>query len=214
MSIRIPNDKQRQIVKDNPSAAATKYYDITLENASVLISFFVRSVSGTIDVTVESYNDSAAEFVEIIAFPQISAPTTNLLLKKASVAMDNCRVKVVYTAACDFTIHGKGLTIGSTDAKLLGAEAGDTTTANITSGTAQVLIPSALTSRAGVMFHNFNTASADILYWSYSQAKATTALGFPLYPGGVVTMDIDSGVTIYATSGGSTVDVRVVEVGG
>ena len=154
------------------------------------------------------------EYLEVITFPTISAPTTNLLLKKASVAMDNCRVRVTYTNACEFTIHAKGLTIGSTDAKLLGAESGDTTQKDITSGAAQVLIPSALTARAGMMIRNFNTAGADILYWAFSAAKATSALGFPLDPGGVATMDIDAGVTIYATSGGATIDVRVVEVGG
>lgn len=213
MSLRIPHDKQRQVAKESPTAANTVYYDITLENSSVLISLFVRSVSGDLDVTVESYNDDKSEFTEVIVFPTISTPTTNLLLKKAAVAMDNCRIKVVYTAACDYTIHAKGLTIGSTDAKLLGAETGSTSTASITSAAAQVLIPSALTARAGVMFHNFNTTPADILYWSYVQANATTVAGFPLYPGGVVTMDIDAGVAIYATSGGATIDVRIAEVG-
>jgi hypothetical protein len=214
MSVRIPHDKQRQVVKASPTAADTVYFDLVLENASVLVSLFVRSLSGTIDVSVETYNDAKNEFVEVIVFPQVSAPTTNLLLKKASVAMDNCRVKVSYSDAVDYTIHAKGLTIGSTDAKLLGAESGDTVQTDITSAAAQVLIPAALTARAGVMFHNTNTAAADILYWSYSAAKATTALGFPLYPGGVATMDIDSGVTIYATSAGATIDVRIAEVGG
>lgn len=214
MSLRIPHDKQRQVVKASPTAANTVYFDLVLENASVLISLFVRSVSGNIDVTVESYNDNKNEYVEVITFPTVSAPTTNLLLKKASVAMDNCRVKVAYDAACDYTIHAKGLTIGSTDAKLLGSEEGDTNTASITSGAAQVLLAASLTARAGIMFANHNTTAADILYWSYSAAKATVAAGFPLHPGGVATLDIDSGVTIYATSAAGTVDVRIAEVGG
>jgi hypothetical protein len=214
MSLRIPHDKQRQVAKESPTTGNTVYYDLVLENVSVLVSFFVRSVAGTIDVTVESYNDDKDEFTEVIVFPQVSAPTTNLLLRKAAVAMDNCRVKVVYSGACDYTIHAKGLTIGSTDAKLLGAESGDTAQTDIASGAAQVLIAAALTARAGMMIRNFNSASGDILYWAFESAKATTALGFPLDPGGVATLDIDAGVTVYATSGGNTVDVRVVEVGG
>jgi hypothetical protein len=214
MSLRIPHDKQRQVAKESPAAANTVYYDLVLENVSVLISLFVRSVAGTIDVTVESYNDDKAEFVEIIVFPQVSAPTTNLLLRKAAVAMDNCRVKVVYSDACDYTIHAKGLTIGSTDAKLLGAEAGDSSQIDISSGAAQVLIAAALTARAGMMIRNNNSVAADVMYWAFEAAKATTLLGFPLDPGGVATMDIDAGVTIYATSAAADIDVRIIEVGG
>lgn len=183
-----------------------------LEDDAVLVAVFVDTItSGTLTISVQTFTANN-KVEDIIEFPQITAPTTNLILRRASIALTNVKFIATYTGDCTFEVHARGISQGEANVRVVGSDDVDNNTANITSGTPQVLIPSSLIARGGFSVKNF-TQTESILYIGISEAKAAPGTGYPLEPGESVALDIGPDVTLYASSDDQDIDVRIFQLG-
>lgn len=203
----LPNGKQITVMDLSPSAGGSHTETFAIDADTLLISLFAVSVSGTLDVSVETFTDDNKS-VEIIQFPQLNSATSNLLLRRAAVSMQNVRITATYSAAAEFEIRARGLATGETSVRILGANTGRAAQIDIDT-TSQVLVPSALTDRTGIVIKNNN--SSGILYLGYSASEATVADGYPVGPGESIGMDVSAGAEIYARASTGTIDVRLME---
>jgi len=183
--------------------------DFVLDSAdSILVSLYVRSVSaGTVSATLYTKTLDGEE-VAIISFPDITAPTTDLLLKKAAVGLSNMKLCISHTGDAEVSVYGKGIAIGEASVRLLGASEIKTSQVDI-GNTASVLVPSALTDRAGMVIKNYSLV--DTLFVAESLAKAISGTAYPMGPGEAMGVDVAAGVELYGISGGGTIDVRILE---
>lgn len=102
------------------------------------------------------------------------------------------------------------LPAGSGEFSLVGNESASVSQVDIGTS-ASTLIAAATTDRAGLVLKNNNTTG--ILYFAFSLANATTAIGYPIEPGGAMAMDIAAGQAIFAIADAGTIDVRIIQAG-
>ena len=203
--------KALTVLSEAPAAAGTSARRFAVESDTILISLYASAVSG--DVTVKVYTqagDDDTQDVEVISFPVISAPTTELLLRKAAVVMQYVRVEVTYTGACNYTVKAKAIQSGETSVRLLGQNQATAyaTTVNTSTG---LLIPAALTDRVGIALHN--TSAGTLVYLGFTNAEAISIDACELAPGEKAGLDVASGVAIYARAASGTVKVKIMEAG-
>lgn len=199
------------VFRETQAAAVTLQKTVLLEADSCLISLWVTSITGgSITVTASTITEVGREY-PIITFPTVTGPTTNLLLKKASLAMGRVIVKVVTTGACTFDIDLRGISAGEASTKLVGS-AGATAVKYTATSTPSILIPSSLTDRSSIQVSN--NSAAGTLYIGFTLAEATLSGGYPIAPGGFWVGDLTSGQVIYAVTDGPSIDVRTVQAFG
>lgn len=199
------------IFRANLTAAGTLQKAVSLESDSCLVSLWVSSISsGSLTVKVTTITEVGREF-EVISFPAVSGPTTNLLLKKASIAMSRVRIEAVATGPCEFEVDLKGISAGETSTKLVGS-ANAVATKYTATGTPGVLIPSSLVDRSAIQIQN--NGPSGTLYIGFTLAEATLANGFPIPTGGQWVGDLAAGSVIYAVTSGPSVDVRTIQAYG
>lgn len=204
---KIPHQVTCTLIDEATTGAGTTEVQASIEGDSVVVSLFAEVVSGTLDVTVYTLTEDGKE-VEIISFPQLTAPTSELLLKKAALAMSRIRVEATYTGSATYEVRAKPISAGETSVRLLGASEGKASQITIPN-TATVLIPASLQDRSGLIIKNFDNSKT--IYLGYTLAEATTGNGYPVGPGESIGMDIAAGVTIYAISDSPSADVRIME---
>lgn len=205
----LPRGKEHLLISESPSQAGSKTESIGIDSDSVLVSLFVTSITGTIDVTVYTEVDTGQES-EIISFPQINSSTANLLIRKAALSMDRVRVEAVYTGACEYSVRVRGIGAGEASVKIQGQSNASASQSNVETS-AQVVIPSTLDDRVGLVLKN-NSASG-ILYIGFTLAEATLGNAYPLAPGESLGMDLAAGQAIYGLSSSGTIDVRILQAG-
>jgi hypothetical protein len=199
------------VIDATATVAAVHESLFSIDADSVLISLFVTAVSGDLDVVVYTLTEEGKE-VDVISFPTISSPTTNLLLKKAAIVMSRIRVVATYTAACTFEVRARGISAGETSVRILGANEFEVSKASPTT-VASVVIPAVLSDRNGVLLYNYSAAS--IVFVGETALKATDAGGgYPIVPGGTLSLDIISGASVYASTDAGTGDLRIIQAGG
>lgn len=183
----------------------------TLEADTVLVSLWVRSLpAGSLTVRVYTYTTTGEE-TEVLAFPVVSAPTVDLLLRKAALAMGNLRIEVTHTGTCTFQLVAKGLATGEASVKILGAESLRVTQVDVTT-TPVLLVPASLEDRSGILVKHWGTVGD--LYLGESAAASALSVGFPLAPRDALAIDLAAGVALYGRASAGTIDVRLVEGGG
>lgn len=207
----IHNGTQERLLKEATLAAGTTSREGSIQSDSLLVTLWVDSVSsGALDVDVYTLTDNGKE-VLLFSFPQITAPSTELLLKKSGITMQRFRVVTTYSGVCDYEIYVRAIEgAGESSVRIIGPANLETSQIDIPS-TPTVLIPAALEDRIGVTIKNY--AGGSVLYVSESSAKLP-ANAWPITPGEVWSLDVAAGATIYAQSGGVTLDVRVAQAGG
>jgi hypothetical protein len=206
-SYRIGRSESHSLFNGELVGSGSRRVSFVLDSDSLLVSLYVRTLtSGTLDVYVLTYT-SPGEDVEIIRFPQITAPTTDLLLKKSADTMSNSILVIEYTGSCNLQVVGRGMGSGTTSARILGATELRASPAPVTT-TPALLIPAALVDRAGIVIKN-NTPNS-ILYIGFKLAEATTTIGYPMGGGECIGIDIEAGQEIYAV-GSTSIDVRLIE---
>lgn len=209
--MNLASGTQIRLIQEAPTQAGTISRELSLETDAVLVTLWASSVDGTLDVSVYALTDTGKETI-LFTFPQLSAGTTDLLLRKSGVATQRVRVVATYSDACDYEIYTRAVTTaGESTARLLGASNLRTSTASVTTSAA-VLIASSLTDRSGLMIKN--TSASDKIFIAESLVKATSLLGYPVDAGESLGMDVAAGVTIYAVSSSGTIDIRILEAGG
>lgn len=209
---RVILGKTTKIFDGALSGSGEQCIDFVLDGSdSLLASLYVRSVtSGTVSAVVYTKSIDGEE-VPVVTFPDITAPSTELLLKKAAVGLSNMKLCITHTGDAEVSVYGKGLNAGETSVRVLGASNGKVSQQDILAGTAQVLVPSALTDRAGMVIKNNEPAGGTILYIGYTIAETTVANGYPMSAGEAMGIDMAAGVEIYALAASGTIDVRIME---
>lgn len=200
---------QERLIYEVTTGAGSTVREGSIRSDSILVTLYVNSItSGNLTVRIDTLTDNGKQ-VDIINFPTISAPTSELLLRKAAVSMQRFQVTTTYTGICDYEIYVRAVEgAGESSARITGSPQFRVSQTDIgTSPT--VLISASLTDRNGLVVKNWS-ATAN-LYIAETSAKATTAEGYPLGPRDALALDVAAGVEIYAISDSGTIDVRIGE---
>lgn len=204
---------QKLAMSETVTAAGISQVQAVMQTDTLLVTLFVSSAAADLVVTVYGFtDDDTNRKVPLFIFPTISSPTANLVLKRAAVTTARVLIEASYAGAASFEIYVRGIQAGLSDTKIIGAENLRMSQKDITTGAPQVLIASALSDRSGVLVKNWSATGN--IYVGASSLEATVADGYPLGPKDAISIDIQAGVAIYAVAETSTVDVRLVEVGG
>lgn len=196
---------------ESTTGAGTQTRIFTLDSDTFQTSLFVSSITGQLDITIYTVTQEGRE-KEVISYLGITAPSTELNLKKAATAMGVVRVVAVYTGACSFELRAKGLSLGETSAKIQSANTARASQV-IVPTPGKVLLTAALSDRKGVIIRNWS--STVTLYLGFTLAEANPANGYPLKPQEALAIDIGAGATLYGDiQNAGTVDVRIIEAGG
>lgn len=192
------------------STSGTSTKEVSVESDNVLISLYVDSTAGDVDVSVATLTDEGKE-VDIVVFPTVSSPTSELLIRKSAVTMSRVLVTATYTDSCSFEVRARGIGTGESSVRILGVNEWSVETATVGTSAA-LLIPTSLTDRNGIAIRNHD-ATEDI-YIAPTLALATIADGWPVLAGETVQMDLTAGSEVYAIGTGSGIDIRIIQAGG
>lgn len=199
--------KTRVLFDGTLTGNAVKTVDFVLEADTLLLSVFVRTVSGSVTVSCDTFT-LTGERSEVITFPVVSAPTSELLLKKAAVALANCSLKITHTDDCEVQVVAKGLSAGELNARILGAASATARSATVT-GTPAVLVAASLLDRSGLLIKN---VSSTTIYIGFTLAEASSSEGYPLLANDTLSVDLAAGQAVYAVrAGAGSSDVRLIE---
>lgn len=201
---------QYLVLNESPTVSGTTSREVNIQSDAILVTLFAQSVTGTLDVNVYATTDGGEQAL-LFSFPQLSAATSNLLLRRSSVATARIKVEVIYSQACSYRIHARAVSSGSGDTRILGSETLEVSQLPVGT-TPIVLIPSALEDRRGLIIKNWS--STQTVYIAETQAKATSSVGWPLLPKDSLAMDVAAGVTIWIVSDAPGADIRIAESGG
>lgn len=208
----LPQGKQATIFSRTETVAGSASCELTLDADTLLASLYVTSITaGSLSVVVETLTDNDKALV-IIEFPTLTAPTTELVLQKAAAAMARVRFTATWTGAVTFDVRARGLGLGETNTKLVGASSAVASQKDIDDSAPQVLIPLSLAQRSGLVIRNWSAAGT--LYVGFTAPEANPATGYPIAPKEQIGMDLATGATLYAIADAGTIDVRIVEAGG
>lgn len=201
--------KTLSLIDETLEGSGTTEIRLTVDADTVLLSLFVRSIaSGTLNVVAETYT-TAGEAAEIISFPQITAPTSELLLRQAAASMGNVTLRITHTDDVELQIVAKGTSqIPSLDGS---ASKGRVTKVSIPVGTPTKLVAASLENRSGILIRNYNP-SRGTLYIAFSEANADTD-AFPIDPSDSLALDVDANVEIWGVAEDQAVDTRIAEIG-
>lgn len=202
---------QERVVKETTIGAGSTVREGSIQSDSLLATVYVDSItSGTLTITVRTLTDNGKE-VDVISFPVLSAPSTELLLKKSGVSMQRFKVIATYTGICEYEIYVRAIEgAGESNVRIVGPANLETSSVTI-STTPTVLLASSLTDRNGLTIKNF--LGSGILYVSEDIGKLS-GQAWPIGPGEIWFLDVSSGVTLYAVSSSGSLDIRIAEAGG
>ncbi len=217
--------KEVSVTSGVRTGTGTSEYRLSCDATAILVSLYVKSTSGDVDVSVDTSGtlegpqaETAGARSQIIKFDTVSAPTTELLLRKSAVSLRKIRVVVTHSDDCEIEVRVRGIEMGEVSTKILGAGAASAGSVSIPDGVATLLIPSALTDRAGIVAKHWGEGDGKTngvyLYIGFTAAEATPALGYPLGFQEALAMDLAAGVDVYVYSDGEVTDVRILEAGG
>jgi len=205
--------KTERLIAETTTGAGETSREGSIISDSLLATVWVDNVaSGSLTITVYTLTDTGKE-VELFSFPALTAPTTNILLKKAGISLQRFRVKATYTGECTYEVYIRAISgIGEASVRILGSQSWEVGQATV--GTAaQVLIPAAIVDRRGFIIRNYSTSNQTI-FVAQDLASATAGLGFPIPPGETFSVDVASGAEVYVVSTGANTDVRYAQAGG
>lgn len=208
MTPKIVNEGKTLSLADvSLTGSGSHFVDFTLHASTVLMSVFVRSVSGTVTVRCHTFTQPN-EQTEVLAFPTVSAPTSELLLKKAAVALANCKLEIQHTGACELQVVAKGLGAGELNVKLIGAATATARSVTVTN-TAALIVPASLVDRSGLLIKNLSSA---VVYIGFTASEATASNGYPLAQDDTLSIDLAAGQAVYAIrANAGTSDLRLIE---
>ena len=208
--------RELEVLKQSPTEAGVDEGQFIILADTVLISIQATVVTGTLKVDVFTEGDDTdlvSSRLQIIDFPLLSAPTSELLLRKAASTLQKVRVVVTYTGSCSYIIRARGTAIGEASFKLLGATTAKHSGTSI--GTSATLIlPVALEDRNGVSIMNNNASG--IMYVGFTSGVTVAAgalAGTPVKPGGSIGLDIAAGLGVYGIADVGSLDIRILELG-
>lgn len=203
---------QERMLLESPTEAGSKSVEGSIRSDSLVATLWVDSVTaGTLSITFYTLTDTGKE-TELFHFPDVTAGTTNLLLKKSGISLQRFRIQANYSGACTYEVYVRAVEgAGESSTRILGSSDWRVSQLNI-STTPVILIAASLEDRNGVLVKNWDNTGT--LYIGESLAKADPTVGYPLAPKDALALDIAAGAAVYAVGTQAVVDVRVAEAGG
>lgn len=206
---------QARVAALSPTEAGSATFVVTTEADTVLVALWVGAVSGTVAVQINdlvgpAFTGGNTRRTSAVAFPTLSAPTAELVVRRAPVTTEQVEIVVTYSAACSFELWARAVYGGLSDARILGAAGMRVSQKDVTT-TATLLIAAALQDRNGIVIKNWSTTGN--LYVAESAAKATTSIGYPLAPRDGLAVDLAGGQEVWGVAETTTVDCRLGESG-
>lgn len=214
--MKISQGVQLSVLRREETTAGNADITFDVQSDSLLTTLFAEVLVGTLDVSVYAItqggpaDSSVAHEVLLYSFPQVSAPTTDLLIQTAAATTARVRVKATWTGACKFDVQARAINGGTSKTQVITANEVFVDQITINSGPAQVLIPPSLVDNIGFQMRNWSSNGA-IVYVAEDQAKATAALGWPCGPGDVLSISVKGGQTWYASADKDGADIRILE---
>lgn len=207
---------QYVLLRETPTAAST--FDVVFVNQAdaVLLTLFVNSTAGDVDVKLYNITQGGPadsqppQESQVLSFPTVNAPTATLLVQVAPVTTSRLRLKVTTTGAADFEVQARAINGGASNTRVISSSSIRTDQKTINTGAPQEIIPASLTDQIGFMIRNWSANGANI-FWSTDVSKATPAQGWPLSPGDVSSISVRGGQAVYASSDVDGADLRLVE---
>lgn len=207
----IHSGSQELILKQATAGAGTSSKEGVIQSDSLLCTLWVDSVSsGTLDVSVFTMTDTGKEIL-LFSFPTLSAPTTNILLKKSGVSMQRFRVSATYSGSVSYEVYVRAIQgAGESSVRVVGPTT--LATSQITVGeTPAVLIPASLSDRAGITLLNYSGSGT--LFVSESEDKLPEE-AWPIPPGAGWSLNLSGGAVLYGVSSSGSLDIRIAQSGG
>lgn len=205
---------QRLVDAAAPPAAGSKSIFLSNEADTLLLTVYAAAVTGTLDISAYNITRLADGTYRrsdtAILFPQLTAATTSMLLRRAAITTEQVEVVVTYSAACAYEIYARAIMAGIADTRILGAS-NLRTSAVVVPTAPTILIPASLSDRSGFLVKNWST-SGD-LYVGESALAVTGTAGYPLAPRDALAIDLAAGQAIYGRAAAGTIDVRIAESG-
>lgn len=204
------------VLEETVTETSTFSEIFTIDSDSVLLSLWVDSTAGDLDVTaytlVSGLEQPPVRKAPIITFPTISAPTTNLLLQKAATTLSIVQVVVTTTGAASFRIDAKGTTSAEGSVRIVGSSDFETASVSVTSSPSVIIAPS-LASQNGILLKNFSN-NRNIFVGKSLATASNAGGGYPLSSGETLPMNVAAGTSIYASTDSAPADLRIVRTGG
>ncbi len=202
---------QEKIISETTSGAGSTERESSIQSDSLVATLWVDSVtSGSLSVSVYTETEEGKSLL-LFTFPTISAPTTELVLKKSGVSMSRFRIVATYTGICQYEVYVRAINgIGESNVRILGGNGFRVSKQSVGTSAVQ-LVPASLTDRTGIIIKNWSLAGN--LYLAETSVKATSNDGYPVAPRDNVTLDVAAGVEVWAISDSGTLDIRLGEAG-
>lgn len=207
----LPQGKTVRISSEVFTSAQTKSYTLSTDADAVLLSLYVDTVAGDLDVSVYTQTAEGKDLL-IASFPTVSSPTANLLLKKGSTIINQIKIVAVSTAAASFELYARGVGTGESSVRILGPSSARASQSTVPA-VATIVIPASLTDRSGLVIKNNNPVGGATMYIGFTALEASIISGYPVSAGESLGMDLASGVTVYGISSVGSTDVRLLEAG-
>lgn len=104
----IETGTQEQVLAASPTTGGTRAAEGSVRSDSILVSLWVTSISGTLDVAVQTMTDEG-KLVESFHFSTISSPTVTLITRASGPILQRFRIVATYSAACSYEIYVRGI---------------------------------------------------------------------------------------------------------
>jgi hypothetical protein len=100
--------KSVKIASETTTGSGTSTYTTTTESDGVVLSLWVSSISGTLDVSVYTQMDDEKDLL-IDTFTQVVAPTTRLITQKIVNITNQLKVVLTYSGAVTYEMQARGV---------------------------------------------------------------------------------------------------------
>lgn len=202
------------VLTECPTGASTIDKSLAVESSGVLLSLFVQELTGTLDVNVYTFTKSGEEKL-IDTFPQITAPTTELLLRKQVEVHDHLRVEVITTGPAKYDIRAKGIEASLSSVKIEGSDNWEVEKVTVLSASNVLIIASDLDDRSGMAIRNGDfDKPLNTLYVAESEAKLDAGKGYPILPGEALQVDLKAGNEVWGIFDSTDGPVHIIQTGG
>lgn len=111
----LPVGKTFPVLKNQTTGAGVDRHQFGVDADGVLIWVEVLSVTGSVDVVVDTLGDDGA-VANVITFPSITSPTAEPIKRSAVNIQSTIRVTVSYTGSCEYNVRARGISRGGAGA--------------------------------------------------------------------------------------------------
>jgi hypothetical protein len=216
----LPTGKAKVLIDETITTDGSTTATFATDADGVLVWTHVSAITGTLDISIYTYLETGEE-VLLTTFPTLSAPTADIVVKKAATIAQRIKIVATYTGTASYKIVVRGLRAGELDATVTIVGANNSKFTGVEVGTsATILLASSLTDRQGFVIKNWHEDGNAILYIADSLIAAVAGNGhaYPLARGEALPADLQSGVDLYAIFDTANItpgykNVRIIEGG-